>query len=106
MLAVVSLCAVLDVVQNHHAGDEVHSFPSGQEVQVGSAVPAAVTVTGTRRVKETPSGESVPFIRKGFNIARNNSLHSLDSKQSGTLSRNYEIRVSANGGAIAAILPL
>lgn len=52
MFAVVTLCAVLDVVQHHHAGDEVDGFPGGQEVQVGPAVSPAVPVTG-RRAKET-----------------------------------------------------
>lgn len=62
MFAVVPLCAVLDVVQNHHAGDEVHGLPGGQEVQVGPAVSATVTVTGTKWVKETPSGKSFYLI--------------------------------------------
>ena len=46
MLAVVALGAGVDVVQHHHAGDEVHGLPRRQQVQVGPAVSASVTVAG------------------------------------------------------------
>lgn len=44
---VVSLLLLLRVVQNHHRGVEVHDLTCGQQVQVGAAVPAAVSVPGS-----------------------------------------------------------
>ena len=44
MLAAVPLCAVVDVVQHHHAGVEVHRLARRQEVQVGTAIPTPVAI--------------------------------------------------------------
>lgn len=47
MLAIVALCAVVDVVKHNDAGNEVHSLACREEVQVGSAVPSPVTIADT-----------------------------------------------------------
>ena len=45
---VVSLLLLLGVVQHHHGGVEVDDLSCGQQVEVGAAVAATVTVPGSR----------------------------------------------------------
>lgn len=49
MLVVVALCAVVDVVEHNHTGDEEQRLARWEEVQVGPAVAAPVTIAGPAR---------------------------------------------------------
>lgn len=52
VLAIMSLCLVADMIQNHHARNKINCFSRRQQVKVCSTVPSPVTIAGNKRIKE------------------------------------------------------
>lgn len=67
VFAVMSLCLVADMIQNHHARNKINRFSRRQKVKVCSTVPSPVTIAGNKRIKEN--------LRKTMHLYKGNLIH-------------------------------